>query len=217
MTDSNPNGHAAGSVTLPIPQRSGRWVKLAPTTPNYYDFLYSLVADEAVGYRWRFAGSVPAREGFDRALWNNVLAQFVVLSTANGAPLGLVQAYNAELTQGTGYAAQVMSAEAIGTGVGAEAFYLFAGYLFRVLPLRKLYLDVPEYNMPLVSSRGIPFKTEGRLREHSYYDGRLWDRIVLALYRRDYERLGRTKSGRIKTPVEREPHEVAEDMEETWA
>lgn len=211
------DGHAERRDTLPIPRRSGRWVQLVPATPNYYDFVYSLVADEAVGYRWRFAGSVPAREVFDRALWNNVLSQFIVVSTANAAPLGLVQAYNAELTYGFTYVAQVMSTEAVGTGVGAEAFYLFAGYLFRVLPLRKLYLDVPEYNLPLVvSSRGFPVRTEGRLREHSYYDGRLWDRVVLALYRQDYESIMRTESGRIKVPHVRSPR-MLEEGKESWA
>jgi hypothetical protein len=210
------NGHPVRSDSPPIPVRAGRWVRLIPATPNYYDFLYSLVVDEEVGYRWRFAGSVPAREAFDRALWNNVLAQFIVVSTDNGAPLNLVQAYNAELSQGFTYAAQVMSREATGTGVGAEAFYLFAGYLFRVLPLRKLYLDVPEYNLPLVSSRTIPLRSEGRLREHSHYDGRLWDRVILALYRQDYDAIVRLQSGRLKVPEMRKPHNVKEGKE-VWA
>jgi len=202
------NGHPERLGTLPVPRRAGRWVRLIPATPNYYDFLYSLVADEEVGYRWRFGGSVSAREAFDRTLWNNVLAQFIVVSSGDGTPLGLVQAYNAELSQGYAYAAQVMSREATGTGVGAEAFYLFAGYLFRVLPLRKLYLDVPEYNLPLVSSRTLPLRPEGRLREHSYYDGRLWDRAVLAFYRSDYDSIVRLRSGRLKVSETRRPHQV---------
>lgn len=216
MTAHPANGHSVHSDTLPIPVRTGRWVRLVPATPNYYDFLYSLVVDEEVGYRWRFAGSVPAREAFDRVLWNNVLAQFIVLSTGSGAPLGLVQAYNAELSQGYTYAAQVMSREATGTGVGAEAFYLFAGYLFRVLPLRKLYLDVPEYNLPLVSSRTIPLRPEGRLREHSHYDGRLWDRVILAFYRRDFDAIVRLQSGRLKVPEARKPRNV-DERKEVWA
>ena len=56
------------------PGRRGRFTQLVPMTPKFYDFVYGLSADENVGFRWRFAGSIPAREAFDQLLWNSTLA-----------------------------------------------------------------------------------------------------------------------------------------------
>ncbi len=65
---------------------------------------------------------------------------------------------------------------------------LFLEYVFRGWSFRKLYFELPEFNLAQFS-RGVNrlFVEEGRLREHLYYDGRFWDKVILALYRTTWE------------------------------
>jgi RimJ/RimL family protein N-acetyltransferase len=64
---------------------------------------------------------------------------------------------------------------------------LFFDYVFACWPFRKLYLELPEYNVPQVRSGiGTYFRLEGRLRAHSYLTGRYSDELILALYRDDW-------------------------------
>jgi RimJ/RimL family protein N-acetyltransferase len=157
------------------------------------EFLYQLAIDESVGVRWRFNGLVPRRETFEQSLWSGVLTQFIVAERQTGACLGTVTAYNADLNHGYAYVAAAMIADATGSGVGIEAVDLFLGYLFACYRLRKLYFEVPEYNLAQFASALTWFRDEGTLVDHTYFDGRLWDRKILALYRQDYE--GIAKSG----------------------
>lgn len=67
-----------------------------------------------------------------------------------------------------------------------EAGYLFAQYLFQTFRLRKLYLEVPSFNLPMLG--GVVAAVghlEGVLKEHGYYNGGFWDRYVIAIYKRD--------------------------------
>ena len=66
-----------------------------------------------------------------------------------------------------------------------EAVALAIDYAFETWPWRKLYLEVPEYNLELFRS-GLDryfVRDKGVLREHVYLDGRYWDVHVLAITR----------------------------------
>ncbi len=170
--------------------RTGRSVRLVPADQRYADFLYSLAIDETVGFRWILTGQVPRREVFEQQLWNGVLSQFVVCRKDSDGPIGVVLAYNADLNNGYAYAASAVISEAVGSGVGIEAVDLFVDYLFRCFNLRKIYFEVPEYNLPEIQSLiGGLFHQECVLREHTYYAGRHWNRYILALYRQDYDNI----------------------------
>lgn len=163
--------------------RTGRFVKLVPVTPEYRVFLYELAVDEESGFRWRFNGSVPPPEVFQESLWSGVLCQFVVVETVSGSAQGTAVAYSADLNHGYCYVGIAMSGDAQNTGLAVEAFLLFTGHLFATYRLRKLYMDIPEYNMrPLMSAVGTVLTLEGRLKDHNYYGGRYWDRLYFAVY-----------------------------------
>ena len=166
--------------------RTGRWVRLIPVEPGHIDFLYSLVSDEWTGPRWRYLGAVPSREQFQMEMSQGLLAQFVVVERATGQWIGHLQAYNPDLNAGVSYMAAAMAPSAHRTGIGMEAGYLFAKFLFQTFRLRKLYLEVPSFNLPLLGSVIVAVgHLEGVLREHVYYDGRFWDRHVIAIYKED--------------------------------
>jgi RimJ/RimL family protein N-acetyltransferase len=61
---------------------------------------------------------------------------------------------------------------------------LFFEYVFGCWDVRKLYMEVAEYNFPQMESGiGRFFELEGRLRNHTYLAGKHWDQLTLALYR----------------------------------
>jgi hypothetical protein len=63
--------------------------------------------------------------------------------------------------------------------------------LLVTIAARKLYFEIPEYNMPEIQSVvDVLLHREGVLKNHSYYAGRYWNRNILALYREDYEAIG---------------------------
>ena len=43
------------------------------------DALYRLSTDPAINFRWRFRGAYPTPENFEAALWQGVVAQFIVV------------------------------------------------------------------------------------------------------------------------------------------
>jgi len=161
---------------------------LAPVGPGSIDFLYQLATDEATGWRWRFNGIVPRREAFEQSLWNGILTQFIVYEITGETMIGSVVAYNADLNHGFAYVAVAMTSEAMGSGAGIEAADLFGAHLFGCYRLRKLYLEVPEFNIgQFETAIGWLFREEANLVGHLYYWGRYWDRRILAVYREDYE------------------------------
>jgi len=166
------------------PSLTGRAVSLTPLFPSDYPALYELAISEQVSYRWRFRGGIPNYEAFVQSLYVDVLSQFVVRSEPSGAAVGHVVSYGTDFQNGYSYAGAMMRADLQGTGSGIEAFALFVRYLFATWNLRKVYLEVVEFNMPQFGSAiGRYVTEEGRLREHVYYQGRLWDQYLLALYR----------------------------------
>jgi RimJ/RimL family protein N-acetyltransferase len=147
-------------------------------------FLYSLATASETGFRWRYRGAFPTQERFVADFWGQVLTQFLVVDAKSNENLGLVVCYEAELAQGYAYVGAVFSNTAIRRGCAPLAVQMFMDYLFLIHPLRKLYLEVPEWNMETIrSGTERSFAVEGVLRSHDYYAGRHWDRYILAIYR----------------------------------
>ena len=163
----------------------GRWFSLVPMLPKHYGVLYEVGTLDPTTFQWRFRGSIPNPEQFREALDSpNVFSKFAVVNNSDlDTPTGLVMAYNQSPKDGFCYIAASM---ARGQGVGAiEGFALFARYVFRYWPFRKLYVEAPEPNVAQYASivkLGL-FKEEGRFRDHYYYDHNYWDFITFALYR----------------------------------
>ena len=169
------------------PSRHGTWTALVPIDDSHFEYLYQLAIDESTGFRWRFVGAVPTKEEFRQSLWKGALSQFLVVETKTERAIGMVVAYQPDLPNGHVYVGAVMELSVQATGLGIEAVMLFLRYLFTTWNLRKVYFEVPEYNAEwMVNSIGQYLKEEGRLKDHSFYDRRWWDKLILALYYDDY-------------------------------
>jgi hypothetical protein len=175
---------------FPVPQMRGRQVYLRGLTQEDYPAFHQLDASGEGGVRWRFRGATPGPEQWVQMAWNSVLVQFVVAGTRDNRPIGLVVAYRAEFQHRHAYFAAVGLRRPSPLMIFGCA--LFFEYAFTCWDFHKLYMELPAYNLPQIASGvGRYFEVEGQLREHSYYGGKMWDEVVLALYRERWQERGR--------------------------
>jgi hypothetical protein len=169
------------------PSLRGRHVYLRPVVPEDYSFLRMVDTSAELGVRWRFRGSTPSPEQWVQA-GGAQLAQFMVVRASDHQPLGLTTAYNQNFQDQHAYLA-AMSFDAMSPNpLMVLGTAIFIEYVFTCWSLRKLYMELPEFNLPQFGSAvGSLFAEEGRLREDMYYDGRYWDKVVLALYRATWD------------------------------
>lgn len=161
--------------------------------------LYELAMAGEINYLWRFRGSTPSYEQFVESLQPGVLCQFVVAPKDGEEILGMVVGYNADMRNRFCYGAACLSAEVTHSGIGIEAFVLFTKYLFHCWEFRKIYIEASELNYSQYRSGealGV-FSVEGRLSDHMYMAGRFWDQYVLAIHRRDFDKLLEASFGRL--------------------
>lgn len=76
--------------------------------------------------------------------------------------------------------------ELFGQGYGTEAIRLMQSFVFYRMNLRRLYLQVHDYNTRAYQCYlKCGFREEGRLREAHYYNGRYHDIILMSVLRND--------------------------------
>ncbi len=172
---------------------------LRPLEPGDIDVLYRATLRPQSAHRWRFRGRTPSPQEFEHVLFgNDVLAQFIVVDVAGDKPVGLVVGYDPDMSAGhCAVAIQRAWEDPRSAGLMFEGVLVLVQYLFDHFTLRKLYLDVPEYNLSLFgSSPGPLLVEEGRLAEHYYFGDRYWDRITFAIYRSTWDTLAEGFRGR---------------------
>ena len=205
------NSAQHGTRDLPtVSALVGRRVRLVPVVPAHHRRLYEISVSGDNLFRWRYHGVSPSFESFERSLYNGVLCQFAVLKKDKQTKshqddvVGLVVAYNADLRNGHCYIAAVRDTS-LSIGI-LEALSLFVSHVFCHWPLRKMYLEVAEYNVGQFASavRRKIITEEGRLRNHYYLNDDYWDHVMYALYRGDpktrLELLSYVEDGRKMEP-----------------
>ena len=119
-----------------------------------------------------------------------MLAQFLITRKRTGDPIGQVTAYNANLRNRSVYFGMLIDPALMGAGWTSEAGALFLNYLFTIWDFRKIYIETIDFNFSnFASGIGRFFQEEGCLKENDFFNGRYWDMHILALYRRDWERV----------------------------
>lgn len=161
---------------------------LRPITPNDYAMLQSLEMSTELEARWRLRGSTPSPDQWSQGFWSQVLAQFLVVSTREERPLGIVAVYQPSMKDGHArFAAArfppVTRSPTMMLGIG-----LFLNYVFSHWPFRRLYLETPVYNLEqFTAGQGKLFTEEARLRDYYYLNGRYWDQVTLQITRESWE------------------------------
>jgi acyl carrier protein/RimJ/RimL family protein N-acetyltransferase len=174
-------GAADEFVTPPL---RARHVYLKPITPSDYPFLQMLELAGELAPRWRHRGATPNPDQWAQTLWAGVLAQFMVVGVTTNKPIGRVVIYQPNFQDRYAYFAALRFEPSDRSPVMMLGISLFLRYVFTYWDFDKLYMEVPEYNLPqFASGLGRFFEIEGRLRGHFRVGGRSWDQLILALYR----------------------------------
>lgn len=170
------------------PRLTGRLVYLRPIMPEDYGFLRAMELGPDLGVRWRFRGTTPSVEQWVRDS-GAPLVTFLAIRSKDHRPLGLVTAYNHSFQDQFAYVAMASFQPGGRSPLMMAGAALFLDYTFTCWPFRKLYAELPEYNLPqFAAASGTLLEEEGRLRDHVFYDGRYWDVLILSLYRETWER-----------------------------
>lgn len=176
----------AGVANLPAAYEGERMVLRSVGRPDYPAFLRwrTELTDLHI---WSSSRRVPTLEEFGTEMDTMLRQSVVLLVIAKEAaqPIGFVQAYNFNQADGWCFFAAYLAPAYRRARYGAEAFMPFVDYIFRNFNIRKIYMDVHEFNMEFlgVALQSGAFVEEGRFREHTWYDGRFWDMVRVALYR----------------------------------
>ena len=188
----------------------GPKVSLEAVTPSHYSFVHRLAVAPETGFRWRFRGSTPSPEEFSHLIWNQVTAQYVIVTLLTGRPSGVVTAYGSNHRDGWTYVALCSEPEILGTGTAFEGLSLFLEYLFTIWDFHKIYFEIPEYNLEFVANSVAVYAVqEGSLSDHLYYSGRYWSMAIFSMTRERWEHLKSTNSsvrrclGRLATSSSR--------------
>ena len=172
------------------PTYDGVWVSLQPVQREHGPFLYRLAIDPKVGYRWRLRGVVPSYANFEGLLWQGIVAQFVIVRRRTQEPIGHVLAYNANVTARHVSAGVATVPGTHGRGLGMEGTILFLKVLFDTYNLRKVFFELPEYNLQQFAGARRKYLTfEGTLSDHDYFGGRYWDTYYFSIDRETVDRL----------------------------
>lgn len=176
--------------------RRVRLAALDPTDAAQMSALYVAATNPTSAPAWRFRGRTPSPQEFQASLFDpGVHIQYVAQHPLTGEVFGLLVGYDYDPAAGhikLGF----LSCNTGGPGMLMEAMVMFIDHLFMTFPLRKVYFELPEYNLGLVA--GIPtdlLREESRLVDYIAKGEALYDLITYALPRAPFESLMQTLAG----------------------
>jgi RimJ/RimL family protein N-acetyltransferase len=173
-----------------LPPMGTHRIRLRSLAERDRAFLYDLMTSPAAGGRVRFGGATLSPDKMLSSLWESVLAQFIIAAADSGAPLGLVATTSPNFRDGFAYLSALGAPEVQGRGVVAEGALLGLNYAFLTWPFRKIYMEATEDSYRAFRhGLGVFFSEEGRLRDHTFWNGRYVDMVILAVYRETWSRL----------------------------
>lgn len=151
--------------------------------------LYLASFDPANAAQWRYRGRTLPMDEFVATLFGGVIAQFMVEMVETGAPVGLVVAYD-ENRSGLNCKLAFLRCGQRAPGDSAavlEGMMLFISYLFDNFPFRKLFAEVPSYNMSMFVADFADH--EGVLKEFLFYKGEFVDLHHVSIARETWAKL----------------------------
>ncbi len=147
-------------------------------------WLYAQTVGTPSGSQWRLRGHTPSPSEFAAFVWAESPLQLVVAKAQSAEPVAVAQLYGVSWRGGTGKAAFFVVPEAQRLGWAFEGLLIFLDHCFLMLKLRKLYFEIPQYNMQAVGNSLSRFlELEAKLSGHEYANGRYHDLMIYSLDR----------------------------------
>lgn len=188
---ARPTGTGLPRSTLVHGAHRNARVALVPVGGSHMPALYTAATAPGSGFRWRFRGRTPSPEEFHTSLFTGVVVQYVVEAVDDGTPVGLVVAYDEDLSGSHCHIGflRIDDHDRVPGGT-MEGLLLLIDLVFATFTYRKVFADLPEYNLPLVDGMpGETLRSEGRMREFHWHGGRFWDRCFFSLSREAWEHM----------------------------
>jgi RimJ/RimL family protein N-acetyltransferase len=160
---------------------STRRVELRAFEHGDEQFFVELATSIDVGRTYRSAGSIVAPLAREKFVYDGVQSHVVGLGRETRRRIGVASLTSADTRNATAFFSTITSSFAQRRVLAIEFTMLSIEYFFQTWALRKLYTQVPAFNMAAIR-HVCPkyFREEGRLTEHAYLDGRYWDVFMLA-------------------------------------
>lgn len=138
--------------------------------------------------RYRHRGIAPPPEQFSQSLWGSVLVQFVVEDGRSGEACGMVTCYSADFrNQNAKLALLAFNSRVWTRAVCIDGMWAFGSYLFDTFPLRKVYMEVLEWNEAFFETgERFGMVQEGRLIEHEMHGDHALDMIIWSTTRTQF-------------------------------
>jgi len=152
-----------------------------------YAYLRGLFYDEENSFRWRHRGGSLSPDAMIGNLWQNVLYQCLVVDTSENRRMGLISAFGPDFSNGHASLAVVLSSDSKRIATPLIACAAFIDRVFQTWAFRKLYAQVPGWNIDQIHRMGRFAAAEGVLSEHDYLDGKYWDSHIFAIHRASWE------------------------------
>ncbi len=199
---SDPPKNRSGAA---LPAMQTRHVRLRRIADGDGAFLYELMTSLTAGGRVRYGGATPSPEKVLQGMWDSVLAQFIVEGTTSQTRLGIVAITSVNFRDGFAYFSVLGADGARGKGLLGEAAFLGLHYAFSTWPFRKIYMEASDASVPAFEGAlDRFFVEEGRLRQHTYWNGSYQDVRILAVYRETWTEHAPRLLMRLGNQVDRE-------------
>jgi RimJ/RimL family protein N-acetyltransferase len=164
----------------------GRVVRLRVVEPRDYEHLRRIETSGTVIQTYRLRGKTPSPEAYAASLWNDTQVNLAICVPPTGQVVGNLACYGTSFRDRHAYISVLVAPWAQGPAT-FQAAELFLGYLFDTFDFRKVYAEVLEPNLDQFASLvGYLAKEEGRFVEDVKIGSTWHDRIVLAIWQRDF-------------------------------
>lgn len=125
---------------------------------------------------------------FEEGLSDSSERAFLICDSSSKRPIGTIKVTNIAPRSQRGNLTIVLGEKEFwGQGYGAEAIVLFLNYCFRILNLRRISLEVHEYNERAIKCyEKVGFQKEGRVRRSVFKNGQYVDEYVMAILKDEF-------------------------------
>lgn len=196
----------------PVATLTGRLVTMRPVSRDDYPVLFRWRSSFDVPHYMNLRRRVASYEEFVREL-ESLLPNAILLlirKKSNLEPIGYALAQNINPWDGWCVAAVHVDESQRLRGPGGEASLLFADFLFRTFPLRRLMTEVYEFaDRVFHMAQAMGFEQVGFIPEHFWYQDRLWGVRQLILTRDSWNERRERFADIVE--VQREFHEQTVD------
>ena len=104
--------------------------------------------------------------------------------------LGIAYTYEFHPLEGHTKMTLAVKKEYISTGIGGIITATFLGHLFKTYALRKVYMNIFDYNNNSIDAlKSLGLKEESRLKEYHYYNNNYYDLVIFSVSKSEYELL----------------------------